>query len=105
MLQVGHEAFEQNAGGGFPNESGFGAGFNPFDIFGNLNNDVITSSLASYCIFCFMFVFCSLFVCLLINICLDCDPRGINVHIWNKIIWKAMVQQDAEDTGKLCHML
>ncbi|XP_021908934.1 chaperone protein dnaJ GFA2, mitochondrial-like [Carica papaya] len=40
MLQVGHEAFEQNAGGGFPNESGFGAGFNPFDIFGNLNNDI-----------------------------------------------------------------
>ncbi|CAF2144015.1 unnamed protein product [Brassica rapa subsp. narinosa] len=32
--QVGHEAFEQNAsGGGYPNDGGFGEGFNPFDIF------------------------------------------------------------------------
>ncbi|XP_021902125.1 chaperone protein dnaJ GFA2, mitochondrial isoform X2 [Carica papaya] len=38
--QVGHETFEQNAGSGFPNDSGFGAGFNPFDIFSNLNNDI-----------------------------------------------------------------
>lgn len=41
-LQVGHEAFEQNASGGFPNDggSGFGEGFNPFDIFGKFNEDV-----------------------------------------------------------------
>ncbi|CAN8265771.1 unnamed protein product [Cochlearia groenlandica] len=32
--QVGHDAFEQNASGGFPNDPGFGEGFNPFDIFG-----------------------------------------------------------------------
>ncbi|KAL0737821.1 hypothetical protein Bca4012_014031 [Brassica carinata] len=30
--QVGHDAFEQNASGGFPNDGGgFGQGFNPFD--------------------------------------------------------------------------
>ncbi|KFK31336.1 hypothetical protein AALP_AA6G098700 [Arabis alpina] len=38
--QVGHEAFEQNASGGFPNDSGFGEGFNPFDIW---NNDIFGS--------------------------------------------------------------
>ncbi|XP_010442218.1 PREDICTED: chaperone protein dnaJ GFA2, mitochondrial-like [Camelina sativa] len=41
--QVGHEAFEQNASGGFPNDQGFGGGgegFNPFDIFGNFNGDI-----------------------------------------------------------------
>ncbi|XP_010547239.1 PREDICTED: chaperone protein dnaJ GFA2, mitochondrial-like [Tarenaya hassleriana] len=38
--QVGHESFEQNATGGFPNDSGFGGGFNPFDIFGNFNGDI-----------------------------------------------------------------
>ncbi|WZZ01530.1 hypothetical protein YC2023_073858 [Brassica napus] len=42
--QVGHEAFEQNASGGFPNDGGggFGQGFdpfdNPFDIFGQIFN-------------------------------------------------------------------
>lgn len=44
LLQVGHEAFEQNASGGFPNDGGggFGQGFdpfdNPFDIFGQIFN-------------------------------------------------------------------
>ncbi|AED95612.1 Chaperone protein dnaJ GFA2 [Arabidopsis thaliana] len=42
--QVGHEAFEQNASGGFPNDQGFGGGggggFNPFDIFGSFNGDI-----------------------------------------------------------------
>ncbi|CAH2044840.1 unnamed protein product [Thlaspi arvense] len=32
--QVGHDAFEQNASGGFPGDAGFGEGFNPWDIFG-----------------------------------------------------------------------
>ncbi|WZZ74408.1 hypothetical protein YC2023_085778 [Brassica napus] len=41
--QVGHEAFEQNASGGFQNDGGgFGQGFNPFDnpfdIFGQIFN-------------------------------------------------------------------
>ncbi|XP_010557785.1 PREDICTED: chaperone protein dnaJ GFA2, mitochondrial-like [Tarenaya hassleriana] len=38
--QVGPEAFEQNAAGGFSNDSGFGGGFNPFDIFGNFSGDI-----------------------------------------------------------------
>ncbi|VVB15453.1 unnamed protein product [Arabis nemorensis] len=38
--QVGHEAFEENASGGFPNDSGFGEGFNPFDIFSSFNDNL-----------------------------------------------------------------
>lgn len=47
-LQVGHEAFEENASGGFPNDSGFGEGFNPFDIFSSFNGDVIPFFLGFY---------------------------------------------------------
>ncbi|ESQ32509.1 hypothetical protein EUTSA_v10004199mg [Eutrema salsugineum] len=40
--QVGHEAFEQNATGGFSNDAGAGGfeGFNPFDIFGRGFSDI-----------------------------------------------------------------
>jgi DnaJ-class molecular chaperone len=54
-LQVGHEAFEQNASGGFPNDQGFGGGggggFNPFDIFGSFNGDVILFFLGFHLIY------------------------------------------------------